>query len=282
MSSNGQHSGAESGILSSEVIATAMESLNTLAVWLKEAGLDESAIAHWKFNALARKFPDLADIIEDAKKLISSGVPLPEVGMTATELASRVSEDLERKIKPAQVNFALVELGLQERPENGKRIWQLTEAGNEYGFSRLATSRTNDWSGPQVTWRESVIPLLIDYFESLEQEKSVGIEGEETSTPSPLDIPTPSDPTSQGLPESEPESKSWMISERIKVLKKKVNSSQRLHIDMEAASAYKERHSKPPAKEQLKGKYYDIYPASDLDLVDEAIERVLKRYAKTN
>jgi hypothetical protein len=44
----------------------------------------------------------------------------------------------------------------------------------------------------------------------------------------------------------------------------------------------KERHSKPPAKEQLKGKYYDIYPASDLDLVDEAIERVLKRYAKTN
>jgi hypothetical protein len=282
MSSNGQRSGAESGILSSEAIATAMESLNTLSVWLKEAGLDESAIAHWKFNALARKFPDLADIIEDAKKLISSGVPLPEVGMTATELASRVSEDLERKIKPVQVNFALVELGLQERPENGKRIWQLTEAGNEYGFSRLATSRTNEWSGPQVTWRESVIPLLVDYFESLDEEKSVGIEGEETSAPSPLDIPTPSDPTSQGLPESEPESKSWMISERIKVLKKKVNSSQRLHIDMEAAEAYKERHSKPPAKEQLKGKYYDIYPASDLDLVDEAIERVLKRYAKTN
>ncbi|HEY9672024.1 MAG TPA: hypothetical protein V6D11_11300 [Waterburya sp.] len=35
-------------------------------------------------------------------------------------------------------------------------------------------------------------------------------------------------------------------------------------------------------KEQSKDKYYDIYPASDLDLVDEAIERVLKRYAKTN
>ncbi len=282
MSSNGQRSGAESAILSSEAIATAMESLNTLAVWLQDAGLDKSAIAHWKFNALARKFPDLADIIEDAKKLISSGVPLPEVGMTATELASRVSEDLGRKIKPAQVNQALVELGLQVRPENGKRIWQLTEAGNEYGFSRLATSKTNDWSGPQVTWRESVIPLLVDYFESLDEEKSVGIEGEETSAPSPLDIPTPSDPTSQGLPESEPESKSWMISERIKVLKKKVNSSQRLHIDMEAAEAYKERHSKPPAKEQLKGKYYDIYPASDLDLVDEAIERVLKRYAKSS
>jgi hypothetical protein len=277
MSINGQHSPSSSGIVSSEAIATAMESINTLAVWLQDAGLDESAIAHWKFNALARKFPDLADIIEDAKKLISSGAPLPEVGMTATEMASRLSDDLGKKIKPAQVNEALVELGLQVRPENGKRIWQLTEAGNEYGFSRLATSKTNDWSGPQVTWQESVIPLLIDYFESIEAEKSVGIEVEDASDTTPSDRPTPSDSTSPVLSESE--STSWMISSRIKALKKKVNSSQRLHIDMEAAEAYKQRHGKNPAKEQLKGKYYDIYPSSDLDLVDEAIDRVLKRYA---
>jgi hypothetical protein len=280
MSSNGQAS--ESGIGTPEAIATAIATIDTLSIWLKDAGLDESAIAHWKFNALARKFPDLADIIEDAKKLISSGAPLPEVGMTATELASRLSEDLERKIKPAQVNEALVELGLQVRPENGKRIWQLTQAGTSYGFSRLATSKTNDWSGPQVTWRESVIPLLIDYFESLDEEKSGGMETLETNGASPSDIQTPKNSTSPDLPESEPESKSWMISSRIKALKKKVNSSQRLHIDMEAAEAYKERHGKPPAKEQLKGKYYDIYPSADLDLVDEAIERVLKRYAKAN
>jgi len=57
-----------------------------------------------------------------------------------------------------------------------------------------------------------------------------------------------------------------------------VNSSQRLHIEMEAAEAYKQRHSKPPTKEQLKGKYVDIYPTNDLDLVDEAINRVLQRY----
>lgn len=274
---NGQHSASESGIGTPSSIATAMESINTLSVWLQDAGLDESAIAHWKFNALARKFPDLADIIEDAKKLISSNVPLPEVGMTATEVASKLSEDLGKKIKPAQVNEALVELGLQVRPENGKRIWQLTQAGTEYGFSRLATSKTNDWSGLQVTWRESVIPLLIDYFESIEAEKSVGIEVE--AAPGCSDIPTPSDSTLQGNSESQPESKSWMISERIKALKKKVTSSQRLHIEMEAAEAYKQRHSKPPSKEQSKGKYYDIYPASDVDLVDEAIDRVLKRYA---
>src|ERR671933_2776550 len=184
MSINGQHSPSSSGIVSSEAIATAMESINTLAVWLQDAGLDESAIAHWKFNALARKFPDLADIIEDAKKLISSGAPLPDVGMTATLMASRLSDDLGKKIKPASVNEALVELGFQVRPENGKRIWQLTEEGKEYGFSRLATSVTNDWSGPQVTWRESVIPVLIDYFESTQNTAVETIEASNGSTPS--------------------------------------------------------------------------------------------------
>ena len=278
MSSNGQHSASSSGIRSSEAIATAMESINTLSVWLKDAGLDESAIAHWKFNALASKFPDLADIIEDAKKLISSGVPLLEVGMTVTEVASRLSEGKERKIKPAQVNTALVELGLQVRPSNGKRIWQLTEAGTEYGFSRLATSKTNDWSGPQVSWCESVIPLLIDYFEAADEEKLVGRQTQEVSSPSLSDLTTQEDSTLSTEPEPLPLSKSWMINERLKVLQKKVNSSQRLHIEMEAAEAYKQRHSKPPTKEQLKGKYVDIYPTNDLDLVDEAINRVLQRY----
>jgi phage portal protein BeeE len=73
-----------------------------------------------------------------------------------------------------------------------------------------------------------------------------------------------------------------MLTERIKASKKKVTASQRLHIEMEAAEAYKERHGKPPAKEQVKDKYHDVYPAADLDLLDAAIERVLKRYAKSS
>ena len=274
MSSNGQHSASESGIATPESIATAMESINTLAVWLKEAGLDESAIAHFKFNALAKKFPDLADIIEDAKKLIGAGAALPEVGMTVTELASRLTDDLGRKIRPAVVNEALVELGFQVRPDNGKRIWQLTEFGKEYGFSRLATSVTNDWSGPQVTWQESVIPVLIDYFESTNNTTVETPEASNSLTPAAA-LPTPS----AGL---EPEAKSWMIGDRVKALKKKVTASQRLHIDMEATEAYKQRHGKPPAKEQVKDKYYDIYPAADIDLVDEVIDRVLQRYAKSH
>jgi hypothetical protein len=271
MSSNGSESTPNDGITAPDALAAAMESINTLSVWLKDAGLDESAIAHFKYNALAKKFPGLADIIEDAKKLIGSSATVPEVGMTVSEVAQRLTSELGRLIKAAQVNQALVELGFQVRPDNGKRIWQLTEFGKEYGFSRLATSKTNDWSGPQVTWQEAVIRVLTDYFE-----KAVSLDL--ALSESNEDIPTPA---SEPEPELEPESKSWMAQERIKASKKKVTASQRLHIDMEAAEAYKERHGKPPAKEQVKGKYYDIYPAADLDLLDEAIERVLKRYAKS-
>jgi len=270
MSSNGLGSTPESGIRAPDAIATAMESINTLSIWLVDAGLDESAITQWKFNALAKKFPDLADIIEDAKKLIGFSVPVPEVGMTVSEVAEQLSEKLGRKIKPAQVNQALVELGFQVRPDNGKRIWQLTESGKEYGFSRLATSVTNDWSGPQVTWVEAVILVLTDYFEKaflLDLALSQSTE----------DTPTPDREL-----EPEPELKNWLLSDRVKASKKKVTASQRMHIEMEAAEAYKERHGKPPAKEQVKGKYYDVYPESDLDLLDAAIERVLKRYAKSS
>jgi hypothetical protein len=195
MSSTGLGSTPESGIRAPDAIATAMESINTLSVWLVDAGLDKSAIAQWKFNALAKKFPDLADIIEDAKKLIGSSATVPEVGMTVSEVAERLTSELGRKIKPEQVNQALVELGFQVRPDNGKRIWQLTESGKFYGFSRLATSKTNDWSGPQVTWGEAVIPVLIDYFE-----KAVSLE--EALSESTEDTPTPDKEL-----EPEPESK---------------------------------------------------------------------------
>src|SRR4028118_1274065 len=171
MSSNGPNSTPDDGITAPDALAAAMESINTLSVWLVDAGLDKSAIAQWKFNALAKKFPDLADIIEDAKKLIGSSATIPEVGMTVSEVAEQLTSEFGRKIKPEQVNQALVELGFQVRPDNGKRIWQLTEPGKEYGFSRLATSKTNDWSGPQVTWQEAVIPVLMNYFESTRSEE---------------------------------------------------------------------------------------------------------------
>ncbi|MCT7984939.1 hypothetical protein NG796_16835 [Laspinema sp. A4] len=41
-----------------------------------------------------------------------------------------------------------------------KPIWQLTEAGHEYGQVYLATN--DQWSGAQIHWQSAVIELMAD------------------------------------------------------------------------------------------------------------------------
>lgn len=52
-------------------------------------------------------------------------------------------------------------LGLQYRDCSGKKpIWQLTEAGHEYGQVYLATN--DQWSGAQIHWQVQVLDLMGD------------------------------------------------------------------------------------------------------------------------
>ncbi|MFB2881004.1 hypothetical protein [Floridanema aerugineum] len=148
---------------SPEQVATAIQTIDQLSNWLLNTGLSNAAIAQFKFNALATMYPELKEIAELAKSLIGATHSLPEEGMSATELAALLTENLTVKIKPEQVNTALVKLGYQERNDE-KRIWILTEAGSQHGISLLATSKTNKWQGSQLKWYRSVIPILEDYF----------------------------------------------------------------------------------------------------------------------
>ena len=147
----------------SEKIAAAIETIDHLVAWLQDTGLSASAIAQFKFNSLASMYPELKGVAETAKQLIGAASPLTEVGMTVTVLAAILTGNLECKIKPDLVNKALVSLGYQERNE-AKRIWILTQAGSAHGISLLATSTTNKWSGSQIKWYRSLIPILEEYL----------------------------------------------------------------------------------------------------------------------
>ena len=68
-------------------LAVAMQTINTLADWLEGSGLEPGAICQWKYNCLATAYPGLSDIIESAKTLLGSTMPVPETGMGVTELA---------------------------------------------------------------------------------------------------------------------------------------------------------------------------------------------------
>ncbi|AFZ15700.1 hypothetical protein Cri9333_4944 (plasmid) [Crinalium epipsammum PCC 9333] len=242
-------------------LAATMQTIDTLAGWLENTGIASGAIAQWKYNCLATTFPALSNLVESAKTLLGSTMPIPETGMGVTELANLLTESCERKIKPADVNQALVALGFQVRQE-ALRVWELTESGSEFGMALLATSKTNTWSGAQVKWFKSVIPLLEEHFQSQSDSNEQVAESRNGKSHAP-----------------DSERQYWFMEERVKHLGLKSNADQRLHIDMYVADSYKERHGKPPGKQLFKNTQSTAVPVADVDLLDEAINKVI---VKTN
>ncbi|MGK7877320.1 MAG: hypothetical protein AB4426_29690 [Xenococcaceae cyanobacterium] len=141
------------------------EGLRLIARWLEEAGLNHIAIAQWKLGVLASRFPALAGAAEDAKKLLAQQDPAPS-GMIASQVAQKVSEALDRKVSAAEVNTALHDLNFQTWAKSGSRERQLTDRGMAHGRAVLTTSKTNAWSGAQLRWFDSIVPVLCEYFQT--------------------------------------------------------------------------------------------------------------------
>ncbi|WP_026103902.1 hypothetical protein [Kamptonema formosum] len=261
----------------SEEIAAAIETIDHLTAWLQDTGLSASAIAQFKFNSLASMYPELRGIAETAKQLIGAASPLTEVGMTVTELAAVLTDSLELKIKPDVVNKALVVLGYQERNE-AKRIWILTEAGKTHGISLLATSSTNKWSGNQLKWYRSIIPILEEYLTEagiLENGSSndctaiADTEQSKTSEKSLVSI------AQNGSSPSNGEKATWTVPERIKVLGITVNPSQIELIQSFADDAYTKHYNSTPLKSKVRKNQFSTYPSDFIEFLDRAIQTVL-------
>lgn len=77
------------------------------------------------------------------------------VKLNPTEIGKR----LVPKMKAADVNKALINLGLQRKSESGH---VLTDAGTKYGESRPFKAK-NEHVGDQISWYESVVDALAEY-----------------------------------------------------------------------------------------------------------------------
>lgn len=254
---------------SPEQVAAAIQTIDQLTSWLENAGLSVGAIAQFKFNALATMYPELKEVAELAKQLIGAAHPVSEVGMSATELAQTLADTLEVNIKPEQVNKALVALGYQERDE-AKRVWKLTEAGKEHGTILLATSLTNQWSGTQVKWYRSVIPILENYFKQTIETASEQSENSHTDNGS----------VSAGA--NAKRKKNWTIAERIKELNLQSNPAQIQLIQEFADEFYLEKYGTKPPKLSGRKAPTSSYPAEAVEIiVDRAIETVFNPKKKS-
>ena len=266
---------------SSEQIAAAMQGIDQLAGWLERSGLAEGAIAQWKYNCLASLYPVLGAIAESAKSMLGTTMPVPDPGMNVTEIASILSERLDKKIKPADVNKALIELGFQVRNDS-ERAWEVTEAGREYGQAFLATSRTNDWQGTQTKWFKAVIPLLLEHFEAqAAQDAELESQSAPAETSAPGETSAPAETSAPSLPQSSNSTAApapgefWFIEERAKHLGFKTNATHRVHIEMHAVEGYKARYGKPPARQMYKKTQATAFPVEAIDILDAAINKIM-------
>ncbi len=154
------------GLPDSESLQRLDSGLNLISQWLADAGIAKVALASWKLNVLASRFPTLADAAADAQQLLGQNDAASPTGMIASQVAQLVSEKLGQAISAAQVNAALHELELQDWTKPGSRERKLTGKGEQYGRAMLATSKTNAWSGAQLRWFDNVVPVLCEYFQS--------------------------------------------------------------------------------------------------------------------
>lgn len=269
-------------MLSPEIVATAVQTIDQLSSWLENAGLSNAAIAQFKFNALAAMHPELKQVAELAKSLIGATHSLPSEGMSVTELAAVLTEKLTVKIKQEQVNAALVKLGYQERNDE-KRIWILTEAGSQHGISLLASSKTIKWQGPQLKWYRSVIPILEEYFQQPNNsadtiEQSNGSSPEREASNSNHSASNKS--TNRANTKSE---KAWTIAERLKEKGIKTNPYQIQLMQSFADEYYQEKHGTKPPKLANRKIPVSSYPGVEsIELIDRANDTVLHPKGKSN
>jgi hypothetical protein len=68
----------------------------------------------------------------------------------------------------------------------------------------------------------------------------------------------------------------WFIKERAKYLDVNITSAQFIHVEMFANDSYVNRHGKPPEVQLYRGTQAFAYPEKDLDLLDNAIKKVVE------
>ena len=149
------------------------EGIEIASKWMVEAGVEPTAIAHWKLTQLGLQIPELNSLITSAQEVIANHTPSPQ-GLIVSQLATKISQQMAQKITSAKINQALHDLEYQDWAKVGvNRERKLTEQGKQYGIAILTTSKEG-WQGAQLRWREEIIPILVDYFSQTSHEARSG------------------------------------------------------------------------------------------------------------
>lgn len=137
-------------------VTDSIQVMDAISGWLTEAGVDTAIASMWKLQQLGRRHPELKPETESAKQLIGGSNATESQYLTPTELGDRVG------MTAREVNAALASAGLQKQIEHakGRKKWDLTDEGKQYGIVFLASGQNSRWSGGQIKWLPNVVDVL--------------------------------------------------------------------------------------------------------------------------
>jgi len=144
---------------------------------LQSVGVDSPHIAIWRLRQYAKFDPVHANVYEDAiepvewlitqpkrpQELVETAL-LPTVDMlTATQIGKMLEQVTDITYSPSaqQINQALEQLNFHSR--EGKKTWQLTKLGRQYG-RLISITDDRERTRLQVRWLPTVLEPLAPLF----------------------------------------------------------------------------------------------------------------------
>ncbi|HEY9873096.1 MAG TPA: hypothetical protein V6D12_06655 [Candidatus Obscuribacterales bacterium] len=146
------------------------QSIQNIAQRLVAEGNVASNMAlSYELTMTAKKVPDLAEVAEQGKKLLSAHMVTPEIPQSPTELGEAIADSLAlpKPYSAQKINKALELAGLQylevtvnSRTKKEEKTWLPTEAGKEYSEMLIDTARSNGKTVYKLRWFSAVVPMI--------------------------------------------------------------------------------------------------------------------------
>lgn len=139
-----------------------VEEIESVFAIIDGVGIDPNLFRSAKLSAIAKSIPHLAKSAEEAKRLISNQMQMPEQLVSPTELGNLLAAKTGAAKAPSgqAVNKMLLDAGLQVPSGKKNPAWELTEAGKPYGQLVLETAKGHSKTLSVVRWFPSVLNVL--------------------------------------------------------------------------------------------------------------------------
>jgi phage regulator Rha-like protein len=141
-----------------EFILTPESIVSTLDLIFKGTSVDPHLVAGLKANCVAKEFPALKGLAEEAKKFLP--LPVEDRLVTVTSLAAEYNARHGKQLTAVTMNRILLERGFQIKNADKNPCYLTTEKGKQYGKIVLQEAKSNNTTVQQLRWYMSILEVI--------------------------------------------------------------------------------------------------------------------------